>query len=327
MWWFVINSMTAGGKTNRQIEKEEEEFVFVRLGIPPNLPDTIVFARGPSPGKGDGCFTTHNIPRGLPILVEPVLFSVIAPSDEAKVRQALGRLPQHQRDEFRQLSGPPRTQNPTDLQSFQTNSISNDPTGTRVEREGIFPQASRFNHSCVPNAYFAWGNGARSVTIYALDEISPGQEIFISYIHWSGTWTWARRRGELSYWGFNCDCRICQADRARSEERRRAMRQLQINIDGTVNRYDKQYLYYKSLLEYYDQEGLTYPQPAEIQGLAAQCALDISAQGGMDAASWAKKALTHAQQELELDIVANGRDSPVVRKSKTSARRMRQAQR
>ncbi|KAL8701722.1 MAG: hypothetical protein Q9201_004754 [Fulgogasparrea decipioides] len=95
------------------------------------------------------------------------------------------------------------------------------------------------------------------------------------------------------------------------------MRQLQINIDGTVNRYDKQYLYYKSLLEYYDQEGLTYPQPAEIQGLAAQCALDISAQGGMDAASWAKKALTHAQQELELDIVANGRDSPVVRKSKT----------
>ncbi|KAL8720505.1 MAG: hypothetical protein Q9181_007900 [Wetmoreana brouardii] len=308
-------------------EKEEEDFVFAKLRIPPNLPTTILFARRPSPGKGEGCFATHNIPRGLPILVEPALFSVTAPSDEAKVRQALGRLPQHQRDEFRQLSGPPPTQNPTDLQIFQTNSIGNDPTGNRVVREGIFPQASRFNHSCVPNAYFAWENGATSVTIYALDEISSGQEIFVSYIPWSGTWTWTRRRGELNHWGFVCDCRICQADRARSEERRGAMRRLQTKIDGITNRHDKKYLHFKSLIEYYDQEGLTYPQPAETQGLAARCALTISAQGGMDAASWAKKALIHAQQELDLDIVANGQNSPVMRRSKASARDMRKAQR
>lgn len=55
------------------------------------------------------------------------------------------------------------------LSVFMTNAID---TGGRA---AVFELASRFNHSCVPNACFAWNEKLGVETIYAIKEIEPGE--------------------------------------------------------------------------------------------------------------------------------------------------------
>ena len=47
---------------------------------------------------------------------------------------------------------------------------------------GIFLRASRFNHSCSPNAKFSFNSKTGMVQFYALGTIPCGEEIFITYI-------------------------------------------------------------------------------------------------------------------------------------------------
>ena len=80
-----------------------------------------------------------------------------------------------------------------------------------TERYGLFPSASKFNHSCDPNCTVTI-NG-ETITITPIKEISPNQECTISY--WEGIGkirdlntrsAIIMRRGL-----FRCKCSLCQA--------------------------------------------------------------------------------------------------------------------
>jgi len=86
-----------------------------------------------------------------------------------------------------------------------------------------FESLSRFNHSCDPNALFAWRIGGRDEkgkkkndprwegVIVAIRDIEVGEEICICYADWrEGVWN----RLEIleAGYGFRCDCSRCIAE-------------------------------------------------------------------------------------------------------------------
>lgn len=94
----------------------------------------------------------------------------------------------------------------------------------------VFEVASRFNHSCVPNACFAWNEKLGVETIYAIKDISVGKEITLSYV--DPLYDGSARMWELWHYGFECDCPACGDTRiegsfaARSRDRRWRLREI-----------------------------------------------------------------------------------------------------
>ena len=95
-------------------------------------------------------------------------------------------------------------------------------------RDGGYPTmlyrcASRFNHSCFPNAggHLPGGEDFERVkdyvaifSIYALDEVRPGEEVCISYLSTRDQLQpLAHRRQLLQTWNFHCRCPRCLGDR------------------------------------------------------------------------------------------------------------------
>ena len=160
---------------------------------------------------------------------EPPLFSVSQNNPRAEdIEQELYTLSPPLREQFRALSSGARS--PTDYSRFVTNSIQM--TGTE---QGVFLQTSRFNHSCVPNAYFGFDPTSGCVRIHAIVGIKEGEEITINYGYGGAYRDCKRRNRALRSYGFECDCPACQPRTPKDhaiEPRRRAMGILQ----GKINR-------------------------------------------------------------------------------------------
>lgn len=207
----------------------------------------------------------------------------------------------------------------------------------KIERKknGIFPLTSRINHSCIPNAYFAWnpdlgpsGDKGR-LTIYAIVLIPKGAEILINYRTGDFSKTRLQRHTELSYYRFRCICPACEPNtesgRA-SEQRRGQMQTLQDNIEQNGDPIlpalrSRLLADIKALGLLLQQERLFYPQLAD---LYHQEVLWYSREM-KHVANWAEsaeykagllgEALEVARKKLDLDVVCNGHDSPVVKKT------------
>ena len=104
------------------------------------------------------------------------------------------------------------------LRIFETNSFAAD--GGSV----VVTQASRINHSCTPNVYHNWNAASNALTVHAVRDIEPGEEILTSYIQVC-VWQDVRQKW-LNRYGFLCDCAACdlRTEKGRqSEARRRRM--------------------------------------------------------------------------------------------------------
>jgi hypothetical protein len=85
-------------------------------------------------------------------------------------------------------------------------------------------QAARFNHSCSPNVYHRYNPDIDRLTIHALRDIRPGEEICTAYIDiCSDT---AERRRVLQHWGFECRCEACEAHDPARDARRKKLGEL-----------------------------------------------------------------------------------------------------
>jgi len=98
---------------------------------------------------------------------------------------------------------------------------------------GVFPNAPRFNHSCVPNVVHTWRDhglpGAEdSLAVRALVDIEPGEELCVSYLNLY--MPRAERQEELTpRYGFQCGCPACSLTGdafAASDKRRTELREL-----------------------------------------------------------------------------------------------------
>jgi hypothetical protein len=71
---------------------------------------------------------------------------------------------------------------------------------------GVFETASRFNHSCVPNARFGWDEERGRMVYVSRRKIQRGEEITVDY--------GMSKTGLKRYYGFECGCERCRGEDA-----------------------------------------------------------------------------------------------------------------
>lgn len=289
-----------------------------RLGIAPSYADVALFSRFRSPLGGEGLRATEDIPSGTPIISEEALFSIVKDRHVSQV-QAESR-------QFKALSCPFQPATPDNR--FRANSFGMGRSRTGKEMQEIFVRSSRFNHSCVPNAYFAWNEKLKRLTVHAIVDIPNGEEIFVNYRKDDYLHTRAERVQTLSDdYNFNCTCPACGLNTPSgiaSEERRRRMRDLQNDIDrnrnSTVADEKIQVLgNIKFFIVLLRQEGLFYPQLADVYDEEVRWyRREMSTIGDGNPrykGRCLEEALEAARQKLDLDVTCNGHAAPEVAKT------------
>ncbi|OQO11256.1 hypothetical protein B0A48_05512 [Cryoendolithus antarcticus] len=92
---------------------------------------------------------------------------------------------------------------------FELYSGDTDGPAVEVDGVGIFDMyASRFNHSCVPNAQWGWVSNI--MVVHASRPIAEGEELTTSYT--AANQPYDKRKAALAQNGFSCTCPLCKAD-------------------------------------------------------------------------------------------------------------------
>ncbi|KAH9941878.1 SET domain-containing protein [Epithele typhae] len=202
-----------------------------------------IFKVAPAPYAGGfGLYATRPIRRGTPIFLErPALLQPPSTRSNSTIMAALARCTRDEQRHYFALANSfkhPRPGFPALLPAqgiFETNFLpcprprrrtaSNKGEERDEELDGIFLQASRFNHSCRPNVAFAWDPHAGRATFRALRDVSAGEEMCINYAGVDVLGTLAERRSiALEDFGFRCACEVCalEGEAAVESDRRRA---------------------------------------------------------------------------------------------------------
>lgn len=71
----------------------------------------------------------------------------------------------------------------------------------------ICPEASRINHSCLPNVHHCWNKSIERETVHAVRDIAAGEEILTTYV--KVCIDHVEREKQLNRYGFSCDCPAC----------------------------------------------------------------------------------------------------------------------
>lgn len=260
--------------------------------------DTLYTVR-PSPGEGLGCFAKTFIRPGTLVLTETPLFNVREPRTNAAVITAFSTLTQSQQEQYLAL----HAKDPSAEGDALVVDIFNSNAWQTESRTSICPMAARFNHSCVPNASFAWNARLCQITIYAITAIPANAQIKLSYER--PYQVMATRRQKLSAYGFVCSCTACGPDYMTSDIRRERM----VVLDSRI-RCGKRQLWRSpvpraalELVSLLQEEGII----GEALGLAYHdVAIGWKRHGRLDLAT------KYASKELDTCIMCFGTDSPSV---------------
>ena len=329
--------------------------------VAPSLDD--YYRVAPIPDKGQGCLARRPITRGTRILEEAPLFSFLVfgksedSGDSGFLAQVFGNLTL---DNLKPFNAELLTQafgNLTlgDLKSFNAldsvkgdNSISiasdsnNMLVGVDHEQTqaGIFKHASRFNHSCLPNAFCTWnehlGADPRGrLTIHAIRDIAAGEEILINYRNEDAQKARIDRMKELKDdYDFVCNCPACDTrapNAARAEDNRQWIREIiqargkedDLTAPSRKQRYSD-FLELQKLDELLENEGIIYPQRARAYGWMAEwCARELSQETvALDRQECRELGLKAARSKLDLDIICNGYSPFAVQESLDMIRKL-----
>ncbi|KAF8261994.1 hypothetical protein EI94DRAFT_1789171 [Lactarius quietus] len=174
---------------------------------------------------GKGAFASRDIQRGDLILSEKPIFSirrgVPEPVKIMSMEVATRKLSPVHLDQFLSLQNAHARctcfPNPYLLGLFFTNAHSiSDETDV-----GVCPKASRFNHSCSPNAKFSFNSDTGELRIYAQGPIPRGEEIFTAYINGNHLYGKPRRLRQAKLRDshhFTCACSVCSLPEAESKK-------------------------------------------------------------------------------------------------------------
>ena len=311
-------------------ENYELQGTVSRLGItltnPNPLPNTY-FHVVHKPGRGESCVAVRNITRGTRILEEAEIFSLgnvanaNAPANRLRIDVAVQTLAPLDLQEFNRLS---HTGAATNSNRFKNNAFQLPNNGQR--QDGNFLRASRFNHSCVPNAYFTFNQhlGQGRLTIHVIQDIALHEEIVINYFSSDSYKPRVTRQARLfNTYGFNCDCPACDAHAPSADEseyNRKFFRdfgnvQIRNHVPNLARRHEE-FSNLEKWIELLKEENIVYPQQAETLDLLAQCCIREMTQAGAVVMGRGKArdcGLQAARAKLELDVLCNGHDSIQVR--------------
>lgn len=169
-----------------------------------------LFSVQPVAGKGNGVISTAKITKGTRIHAEAPFINLPrvdeAPSARILNQNVLRQLRSASRDQqraFFSLSNMHGNTLPIPLGVVQTNALAYGPGG----EGGVFLTGSQFNHACLPSACSKWNCEIGKMTVHALCDIEPGEEITITYINLE---TSNVRQAQLEVnFQFTCSCEIC----------------------------------------------------------------------------------------------------------------------
>lgn len=91
-------------------------------------------------------------------------------------------------------------------------------------------RSARLNHSCIPNCYPYWNPRVQQLCVYALRDINPGEQLFITYGDRFDERANERMLRLSQLYGFECNCDACNKKSASwetIENDRKEMVQLQ----------------------------------------------------------------------------------------------------
>ncbi|KAG7001904.1 hypothetical protein G7Y79_00030g064370 [Physcia stellaris] len=314
-----------------KLEDWEITKAFERLQIAPTISDPPIntYVRMTDVvGEGRGYVACRNITKGTRILQDEVIFSIPGNASAKQINQAIKKLGKVEREAFGKL-GNPEMDNSTRFYTYGFNMPKVGPS--THSRSGVFLHAARFNHSCMPNAFWTWNEQAGTndkgrLTVNATRDIATGEEITFDYTMLDKFESRADRVATLEKdYGFVCSCPACDTEDpsfTRGDENRQWMKDIHKNnrkwAEGTVRtrrneanrrRRYAQLMDTQKLLELIEIEGIGYPQQAEANGwLATWCIREIKLDGPtvMDREEARTMGLKAARNKLDLDIVAAG---------------------
>jgi hypothetical protein len=104
--------------------------------------------------------------------------------------------------------------------------------GIRNASTGLWVHAAYINHSCVPNAQKEYIGDL--LIIRATRAIAAGEEIFHAYDESSDFD--ARQASLMTTWGFECNCKLCEAEKKDSVEVKNKREELRGEADALVAR-------------------------------------------------------------------------------------------
>lgn len=210
--------------------------------------------------NGLGLLASRNIKRGELILAEKPLI---------KIKQNVPKLQLnfHVENQVSKLSDQDKAkifelhdnQIPKSLVGiFKTNSYM---LGKKSQFCGLFYKMARMNHSCLPNASHHWVESENLQKVFALKDISLGEEICTSYINLYED-TLGRKRILKKSFYFDCTCELCVKESSymeKSDERRIILNDLNNFRPRMGLRDPNMFLSKKKLmLQLLEEEGIDY---------------------------------------------------------------------
>ncbi|TDL15070.1 SET domain-containing protein [Rickenella mellea] len=180
--------------------------------------------------KGLGAFATRKLHRGEVITADIPLFHIpealhYAVSNKLAM-QAVRRLEPYEIVSFLSLKN-------SHTQHQHVNPLSAIYHTNAFDGCGVCIRASRFNHSCVPNARFAFLKSRGIGRMFALRDITIGEEICVSYLSGRnvyGSTSEERQLRLLSFYGFRCTCTACSPEDGLERIRASDARRRQIKV-------------------------------------------------------------------------------------------------
>ncbi|PQE18911.1 SET domain-containing 5 protein [Rutstroemia sp. NJR-2017a BVV2] len=183
--------------------------------------DTPLWTIKPIPGKGLGVVAARAIAPGTLLFHESPLLTTETlknpATTERDLAQLIRALPKESQRAYLSLHNNYPGQ-PSPLSNIIRSNAY--PLGPSSSVGGVFKDISRINHSCLPTSQHSWNESRKEFVVYAVRELSPGDEITTSY-HVGGPSN--ERKKELKEWfKFDCTCDLCSLpgpELAKSDER------------------------------------------------------------------------------------------------------------
>ncbi|KAI0376022.1 SET domain-containing protein [Hypomontagnella monticulosa] len=203
----------------------------------------VAYEVGDIPGKGKGLIATRRIGRAEVIMADWAAL-IVNLNFPTSVRRMKGYRLLHRATD--QLSDPDmvlelahRSSVSSDILEdiLRTNAFSY--TLGEDSHMALYPQVSRINHACRPNAFIRFTPSSLAVSIVALRDIEVGEELSITYVPLGKTRE--ERQEALQKWGFNCTCSLCTASKseiAASDYRRTKIKTLRQEVMDAVEAWD-----------------------------------------------------------------------------------------
>ncbi|CAE7939085.1 set5 [Symbiodinium sp. KB8] len=202
-------------------------------------------------GKGIGVIALSAIPAGGLLLRErPALcIGSKAPRPPAALRKAILELcdAYADRPDEKTLDG-----------VLATNAL---PRGAKSEETVLCLLASRFNHSCSPNAEYLWVEESQVEEVRAVRAVQPGEELCVNYFGDAVKLPRPARQEQLrAGFRFECRCSVCVAASPESDRQRQRLTRLSQEILSCRNAPERGLRMAEEMLEIMGKEGISAPR-------------------------------------------------------------------